>query len=103
MTHDKTKVNISVMLEDGPPEIDRGPGRYQTKPHPLELKIEEAISRIEADHCKEGAIRFLRMIFEKLESVQRPTRKCQAMLELVQAALADYGHYHHGGEETPDA
>jgi len=89
----KIKVDIGVMLDEGPPPIDRGPGRTQTQPHPLELKIEEAISCIEADHRKEAAIRFLRMVFQKLESVKRPSRKCQAMQELVKAALSDYGHY----------
>lgn len=91
----KTKVNIELMLEEGKPEtIDRGPGRVQYQPTPLELKIEDAINCIEADYKKEAAIRFLRTVYQKLESVKRPTPKCQALQELLKAALSDYGHYH---------
>ncbi len=90
----KTKVDIEIIAEDGVPKpIDRGPGRVQHRPSPLEEKIEQAIAYIEADHCKEAAIRFLRTVFQKLEAIERPTRKCQALCELIRAALADYGDY----------
>ena len=90
----KFAVEIEIVAEEGmPAPIDRGPGRVQERPHPLEEKIEEAIAHIEADYCKEAAIQFLRRTSKKLESVKRPSRKCQALCELIKAALSDYGDY----------
>lgn len=96
---DRTSVHVSVIQEEGAPKpIDKGPGRYQPAPHPLEEKIQAAIDCIEADYKKESAIRFLRNTKAKLDKIQRPSRKCQAMQSLIETALADYGHYN---EETP--
>lgn len=90
----KTKVDIEIIADEGmPTPIDRGPGRVQYQPSPLEEKVEQAIAYVEADHCKEAAIRFLRNTLKKLETVKRPTRKCQALCELIRAALTDYGDY----------
>lgn len=90
----KTKIGIEIIADEGMPKtIDRGPGKVQHRPTPLEEKVEQAIAYIEADHRKEAAIRFLRTTFQKLERIERPSRKCQAMCELIKTALTDYGDY----------
>jgi len=92
------KTKIQVIVDQGMPA--------SAPADPCEIlreKIDYACGCVEADYQKEQALKFLRKVKNKLDSLKRPKDKHTALLETVNAALSDYGHYHLNGEDLEDA
>lgn len=89
-----SKTKIQVIVEQGMPAPEK-----RDVCEVLREKIDYAVDCIEADCNKEQAIQFLQRMKDKLDSLPRPKDKHTALLEIINAALSDYGHYHLNGEQ----
>ena len=83
-------MDIRIFIESNPEPA----AEPKVKKPSLKERIEYAIECMNCDHNKQDAISFLQAVKAKYEAEPRQDREFQDMMNLVNVALADYGHYH---------
>lgn len=83
-------MDIRIFIESNPEPKAEAP----VKKPSLRERIDYAVECIACDTNKSEAIKFLQAVKAKYESEPRQDRAFQDMMNIVNVALADYGHYH---------
>lgn len=93
----KLKVNLSLLLDDGPPKKQYGgkDSRREQACKRLEEKVDYAAGLIDCNHRNKWmAVEFLQGLYSRLDGLEKPTEDLLILKDKVRSIIADYGHYH---------